>query len=358
MAQDRGQPLLCRDGGGCASLSWTPISRLLRTHLEEQLWRPIEAQATLEALADDPAFLADPGHHPAIFADHGVVHVRDVAIGLLRLLDTINGVLLPERPPARQRFVETVGVATAYLHDIGMVDMTPAGRRVHALFAPTPRSAPRSTHWCSTSWRRDRSARAWTMSPLGRPMRRRWRSSFASCSASASPTASRLFRPTCSTIEPCSAACSSESSSEACRAPRRPPPATGGRALADPVGREHGGACRSGGIVRVAHGPGRPQAELADDVVDAIQALRAADVLRQRGTVLRTSGGRDLHGRGDRARRLHAQAGGGNAAYVIIYDDERGAGEANIRGRLRHPRVTSIAFHRGASAASRRADAR
>ena len=27
-------------------------------------------------------FLADPGRHPAIFADHGVVHVRDVAIGL------------------------------------------------------------------------------------------------------------------------------------------------------------------------------------------------------------------------------------------------------------------------------------
>ena len=46
---------------------------------------------------DDPAFLADPGRHPAMFADHGVVHVRDVAIGLVRLLDTINGVLLARR---------------------------------------------------------------------------------------------------------------------------------------------------------------------------------------------------------------------------------------------------------------------
>ena len=77
----------------------------------------------------------DPGRHPAIFADHGVVHVRDVAIGLTRLLDTINGVLLPYRPAHRQRFVQALGVGLAYLHDIGMVDMTRSGRRVHALFA-------------------------------------------------------------------------------------------------------------------------------------------------------------------------------------------------------------------------------
>lgn len=107
----------------------------IRTDLEERLWRPIEAQATLEALYDDPAFIADPGHHPAIFADHGVVHVRDVAAGLVRLLDTIDGVLLPARPPARRQFVETIGVALAYLHDIGMVDMSVDGRRSHAVYA-------------------------------------------------------------------------------------------------------------------------------------------------------------------------------------------------------------------------------
>ena len=111
------------------------LPRDVRTFLEERFWRPIEAQATLEVLRDDPEFLADPGRHPAIFADHGVVHVRDVAIGLTRLLDTINGVLLPCRSPERQRFVQALGVGLAYLHDIGMVDMTRSGRRVHALFA-------------------------------------------------------------------------------------------------------------------------------------------------------------------------------------------------------------------------------
>src|SRR3954451_15924236 len=100
------------------------LSRSVRTQVEDRYWRPIEAQATLEMLAQDPTFLADPGRHPAIFADHGVVHVRDVAIGLTRLLDTVNGVLLPYRPEPRHHFVQALGVGLAYLHDIGMVDMT------------------------------------------------------------------------------------------------------------------------------------------------------------------------------------------------------------------------------------------
>ena len=53
------------------------LPRPVRTYLEDRYWRPIEAQASLEALCLDPAFLADPGTHPAMFADHGVVHVRD-----------------------------------------------------------------------------------------------------------------------------------------------------------------------------------------------------------------------------------------------------------------------------------------
>ncbi len=67
----------------------------VRTYLEERFWRPIEAQATLEVLRDDPAFLADPGHHPAMFADHGVVHVRDVATVSSAWWTRSTGVLLP-----------------------------------------------------------------------------------------------------------------------------------------------------------------------------------------------------------------------------------------------------------------------
>ncbi len=53
----------------------------------------------------------------------------------MRLVDTIDGVLIAARPPVRRRFLEAYGVAAAYLHDIGMVDMTPVGRRTHPVYA-------------------------------------------------------------------------------------------------------------------------------------------------------------------------------------------------------------------------------
>ena len=122
------------EDGGLAVID-AILTPAVRDDLEDRFWRPIEAQATLEVLRDDPDFLASPGTHPAMFADHGVVHVRDVAIGLVRLLETIDGVLLPRRPGPRRRFVEAYGVAAAYLHDVGMVDLTPVGRRTHPQFA-------------------------------------------------------------------------------------------------------------------------------------------------------------------------------------------------------------------------------
>jgi hypothetical protein len=93
-----------------------------------------------------------------------------------------------------------------------------------------------------------------------------------------------------------------------------------------------------------------PQAELADDVVDALRALRAADVLRQRGTVLRTSGGFEICMDAETARAVCTlRPATGDAAYLITYDDDRGAGEANIRVAFVTPHGhLRIAFHRGA----------
>ena len=91
------------------------------------------------------------------------------------------------------------------------------------------------------------------------------------------------------------------------------------------------------------------QAELADDVVDALRALRAADVLRQRGTALRTSGGYEVCLDARTADAVCSmRPADGRRRVLITYDDHRGAGEANIRvafvdaqGHLR------VAFHRG-----------
>ena len=107
----------------------------LRETLEERYLHPIEQAMKLEVLAHDPTFLADPVNHPALFADHGVIHVRDVAASLLSIAATANGVLLARRPPERQAFVAAYGLLATYLHDVGMHDQTRAGRRLHPIYA-------------------------------------------------------------------------------------------------------------------------------------------------------------------------------------------------------------------------------
>ena len=103
--------------------------------IEERWWRPIEAQSSIDVLRHDDGFVEAPVDHPALFADHGVVHVRNIAANALSLATAANGLLLARRPPDRQQFLTGVALLTVYLHDIGMVDATPIGRRVHALVA-------------------------------------------------------------------------------------------------------------------------------------------------------------------------------------------------------------------------------
>src|SRR3954452_1310596 len=106
----------------------------LRSVLEERFWRPMVEGSTLEALRDDHALGRGSDGHPALFADHGIVHVRDVAAGVVSLAETVDGILLPRRPADRCEVVVSLAVIIAYVHDVGMYDPTPTGRRIHALY--------------------------------------------------------------------------------------------------------------------------------------------------------------------------------------------------------------------------------
>ena len=90
----------------------------------------------------DPLFLADPINHPALFSDHGPIHVRDVAACYHDLAETANGLLISRRPPERLEFLVAYGLLATYLHDIGMVDLTTAGRRLHPIYAAQRCSQP------------------------------------------------------------------------------------------------------------------------------------------------------------------------------------------------------------------------
>jgi hypothetical protein len=322
----------------------------LRSLLEERFWRPIEAQATLEVLRDDPAFLADPGTHPAIFADHGIVHVRDVAIGLVRLLDTINGVLLPGRPADRQQFVQGLGVGLAYLHDIGMVDMTRSGRRVHGLFAAHEAFGldvtPLVEHLLATGPVGTRLAAIADRAPFATPLEivvREMLSTTVAHSKSAVPSNVLNDRVAFRRLLQRVVFGSLDDHRAATQLPRAsdtsPMPADANTDAYDDPSQSFAWLTAQDG----------PHAELADDVVDVLRALRAADVLRQRGAALRTSGGFELCMDAGTARAvLTLRPATGDAAYVITYDDPRGAGEANISAAFVTPQGhLRIAFHRG-----------
>ena len=69
--------------------------------LEERFWHRVEEGSMLEALsADDEALLTAPDAHPALFADHGVVHARDIAAGVVDLAET-RGRCPPAQPAGR-----------------------------------------------------------------------------------------------------------------------------------------------------------------------------------------------------------------------------------------------------------------
>ncbi len=352
----------------------------LRAHLEETFWRPIEAAASLEVLREDPAFLDDPGRHPAMFADHGVVHVRDVASGVVPLVETVDGILLAARPPDRRALVQMWGVALTYLHDVGMVDFTRVGRRTHALYAAHVAFADEVTplvdHLLAPGPVRRSLDAVHEVDPFLVPLEtvvREVLSLSAAHSKSTVPAAALDDREALRDLMTRFVFTPMEVLRGGGRtAPPRPGPDEEASSEAAP----HPDAVRSArprtdsspGIrhpsrpdayawLTASHGP---QAELADDVVDAVRALRAADVLRQRGTALRTSGGFEVF--------FDARTGGalctlrprdGRAAYLVTYDNRRSAGEANIRMASVTPRGDlRFAFHRGAfgdGAAARRA---
>ena len=227
-----------------------------------------------------------------MFADHGVVHVRDVATGLVRLIDTIDGVLLPGRPASRRRFVEVIGVAMTYLHDIGMVDMTPDGRRDHAVFASHaafgPDVAPLVDHLLAPGPVRGRLDEIVGQAPFATSLEIVVREILAMTvahSKSAVPAAvlddraslRRLMQRVVFT------------SLDDHRAHERRPSAEDGSPVRFDANTD--GYADPAQSFAWLDAPGGPHAALADDVIDAVRALRAADVLRQRGTGLRTSGG-------------------------------------------------------------------
>ena len=286
-------PGRARDGGPAALDAF--LDPEVRRAIEETWTARINERATLAAALADPSFLRAPSRHVALYADHGVVHARDVALMLLQVLDTANGRLIPARAPDRLGWMKAYGVLLASLHDIGMADCSAAGRAMHPEFATQVVLGP-EFDGILRRLRDDARGIATRIFELGRAGALggqapeavlREALALANChSKSKVPTA--LLNDPGALRRAMLAAAAAEV------------PARAGR----PRPRHADFAW-----LELAAEPGRA---LVEDVIDTLRALRCADALRQRGTGAEDLGQlRNLRRRTLGQRRLRPASGSG-----------------------------------------------
>lgn len=324
------------------------LSPSLREALEQTYWAPIEALTAAELLADDERFVSDPGGHFALFSDHGVVHVRDVAARAAALTTLLNGVLFARRDERRLAFMTTFVVAAAYLHDIGMIDTSPHGRRVHADFAAQEPFAPRFDDLLQRLWDEPGRVLAGRVEELAGQRRR---------PDGLTVTRELLSLAFCHSKTAAPAALLNDHAALAARLRRSvftPLPALGQRGDV-PLGEPTGPALRCyqdplGDSYRWLESDDHLDRQLADDAVDALRVLRAADALRQRGTTLRTTSGFEVFVEPARGHAVFGLRRKDRTKIVYLrVGHPLSSGEANLaRAELTAAGDLEMAFHRGA----------
>lgn len=302
------------------------LSGELRSALEERFWRPV--------------------------ADHGIVHVRDVAAGVVELAATVDNVLLPRRPSDRREFVVSLAVIVAYVHDVGLSEPTSSGRRSHVLYgAHFPFSGDmddvigRLQAEAGPVVRRIAAVAA--AAPFGVAsgvVLRELISLAVAHSKSAVPAAAlgdmtalqrRMRHIVLTDLD-------RHRGAEATPAAADPPtdgPGANARWYGDPL------------LDPYAWLASRHPAQraLADDAVDAVRLVRAADALRRRATTLRTPAGYEIVIDADSGSAVIAMRTEGNERLLLLRAaNPVNAGEANLRRAIVTPHGNlRVALHRG-----------
>src|SRR5437764_3032416 len=96
------------------------IPESVRDGIESVYYQRVNDQTAWSHFAKDPEFLLDPASHLALYSDHGVVHVGNVASQIVRVLDVVNGVLIPSRSGLQREFMQGYGGMAAFVQYIGM----------------------------------------------------------------------------------------------------------------------------------------------------------------------------------------------------------------------------------------------
>jgi hypothetical protein len=337
------------------------LSPSIRERIEQSYYARVNEQAKLENIVRDPYFLRNTEIHPALYSDHGVVHVRDVANQILRVLQTINGVLIPRREVQQmESFLYGYGVALAYFHDIGMSDLSPLGRAMHPEFAAQSIFDGTLDDVVATMWADNCGNIAGHLTQLFKTgvLKRDSQIIFREL-LSMSIGHSKSKTPVTVLDDPAALRTQMQwvishnlrdlyRQQQIARGNPLPngfifdeePPEYLNKFYSD---------FRRESFDWLTDEPVEAR-KLVSDITDVLRALRCADAFRQRGTVEKTSGGYEIFASQKTGNCVIALRLSGNKLYLLeLPNNPDGAGEANIAssefnsdGNLR------ISFHRGA----------
>lgn len=340
-----------------------------RRVIEQNYYGRVSANAALDQIATDQDFLEAPTRHVAFFSDHGVVHVRDVSQQILRVLSIINGLLIPQRDKQRLAFMRGYGVMVAYLHDIGMRDFSSFGRAMHPEFAAQEVFRPEYDALIETLWHENAGNVAWRLVNLAdqggleqhpRQVLREMLAMSICHSKSKVPMAvfnapSKLrdlmhtavgtdlrhlffqqrLEATAKKLAEAEQSTASVTELDRLRYALRQAQEGLETALRTSVDDTFQIArlyenFRSDSY-RWLVSKNEQVSQLVDDVLDTLRALRCADALRQRGTVLKTSAGYQIFVDFQTANCIHAfEDCGSEKMFLLETSDPIAAGEANL----------------------------
>jgi hypothetical protein len=314
----------------------------VRREIEQRYYARVNSGARLEQLIQNSEFLRDPAHHVALFPDHGAVHVRDVANQILRVLDVVHGVLVPSRSPERFHFMKAYGVLVAYVHDIGMFDFSPFGRAMHPEFAAQAVLDAQFDDLIAAIFAQDCGSLVQHLADLARrgafqtPLVTVLREMLAlsMCHSKSKVPVKLLNDPKklrermLHTVTTDLKVLYLEKQVDQAQVPTP----------------NH----QTGDAFRWLISENAAAHELTRDVLDTLRTLRAADSLRQRGTVLKTSGNYEIMIDRRSANAIWALRLGQDQLFLLDSDDPLAAGEANLASSaLERDGSLRIAFHHG-----------
>lgn len=348
----------------------------IRLQIETQFYAQVNQQARLEEIVKDEDFWDAPEKHVGLFSDHGVVHVRDVVHQIIDVLGLINGVLIPARAPARlDFFMRGYGVMVAYLHDIGMRDFSSFGRAMHPEFASQYVFSPDFDPLLEVIWEENCGNIAWRLLNLAQqglltqPPQTVLREMLAmsNCHSKSKvpvgvlndPARLRaLMQNVISTdlnilylqhrLRVAQASGTSREDILAAQAALLEASQTvnASAGVCADLERFYADYTQEAYSWLVSDHPA-VQA-LRADVIDTLRTLRCADALRQRGTVLKTSGSYEIFIDQMSGNAIFALREGDNHLYMLELSNPLSSGEANLASsELDHEGNLRVGFHRG-----------